>query len=118
MFIVKSVQAMVIIPLVGSTLGVCRTGQAIVISSSGWFYLLVLVRGCHLPYEQTRRCPFLQTLRCALCVHGSSGWLTLRVLVFSTLNANSEFAVTALSECFSVQVILTWSLQYTALSKG
>ena len=118
MFIVKSVQAMVIIPLVGSTLGVCRTGQAIVISSSGWFYLLVLVRGCHLPHEQTRRCPFLQTLRCVLCVHWSSGWLTLRVLVFSTLNANSEFAVTALSECSSVQVILTWSLQYTALSKG
>ena len=44
MFIVKSVQAMVIIPLVGSTLGVGRTGQAMVISSSGWFYLLVLVR--------------------------------------------------------------------------
>ena len=37
---------------------------------------------------------------------------------FPTLNANSEFAVTALSECSSAQVILTWSLQYTALSKG
>ena len=50
-FIVKFVQAMVIIPLVGSTLGACRTGQAMMISSSGWFYSLVLVRGCHLPYE-------------------------------------------------------------------
>ena len=35
-----------------------------------------------------------------------------------TLNADSEFAVTALSEGFSAQVILTWSLQVTALSKG
>ena len=117
-FIVKSVPAMMVLPLLGSTLGMCRTGQAMVISSSGWFYLLVLVRGCHLPYEQTRRCPFLQTLRGVLCVHWSSGWLTLRVLVFSTLNAYSEFAVTALSEGSSVLVILTWSLQYTALSKG
>jgi len=117
-FIVKSVPAMMVLPLLGSTLGMCRTGQAMVISSSGWFYLLVLVRWCHLPYEQTRRCPFLQTLRGVLCLHWSSGWLTLRVLVFSTLNAYSEFAVTALSEGSSVLVILTWSLQYTALSKG
>ena len=35
-----------------------------------------------------------------------------------TLNADSEFAVTALSEGFSAQVILTWSLQVTALSEG
>ena len=62
MLIVKSVQAMVIIPLVGSTLGVCRTGQAMVITSSGWIYLLVLVRGCHFQYEQTRWCPSLQAL--------------------------------------------------------
>ena len=41
----------------------------------------------------------------------SSGWFNLRGLVFPTRNANSEFAVTALSECSSAQVILTWSLQ-------
>ena len=43
-FVVKSVQAMMLLLLPGSNLGVCRTGQAMVISSSGWFYLLVLVR--------------------------------------------------------------------------
>ena len=45
-------------PLVGSILKVCRTGQAMVIASSGEFYLLVL------PYEQTRRSLSVEALRC------------------------------------------------------
>ena len=40
---------MLITPLVGSVLIMCRTGQAMGITSSGEFYLLVL------PYQQTRR---------------------------------------------------------------
>ena len=56
------VQPTMVIPLAGSASGVCRTEHAMMISSSGWFYLLVLVRGCHLPYEQTRRCLSFQVL--------------------------------------------------------
>ena len=61
-FLLSLVQATMIIPLVDSASCVCRTGRAKVIPSSGWFYLLVLVRGCHLPYEQTRRCLSFQVL--------------------------------------------------------
>ena len=56
---ISQVQTMLIVPLVASCKVVCRTGQEMVITSSGWFYLLVLMCGCHLPYEQTRRCPSL-----------------------------------------------------------
>ena len=63
-------------------------------------------------------------------IHGLRGlvswflWNTGQALIITwgfnspSLNADSEFAVTALSEGFSAQVILTWSLQVTALSEG
>ena len=54
------------------------------------------------------------------CFLGNSGQALTITLEFNspTLNADSEFAVTALSEGFSAQVILSWSLQVTALSEG
>ena len=54
---------MLITPLVGSTLMVCRTGYLMVITSSGGFYLLVL------PYEQTRRVLSVQALSGVYNVH-------------------------------------------------
>ena len=90
---------------------IVKSGSGDVDSSSGWFKCL----------ERDRRwwsLPLVGFTCYYWCEHPSFGWLTFRVLVFPKLNAKSEFAVTALSECSSAQVILTWSLQYTALSKG
>ena len=54
---------MLITPLVGSILMVCRTGPAMMITSSDEFYLLVL------PFEQFRRGLSVEALRCVYNVH-------------------------------------------------
>ena len=73
------------------------------------------------PYEGTRRGPQDENLGCCV-VRARCSWslplVLLWVSVFPTLDAYSEFAVTALSKGSRAQVILTWSLQVTALSKG
>ena len=92
---------------------IVKSGSGDVDSSSGWFKLGGLER------DSRWWSLLLVGFTCYYwCEHPSFGWLTFIVLVFPKLNAKFEFAVNALSECSSAQVILTWSLQYTALSKG